>query len=117
MSFNFERLTVWQRSLDFADAMFELADNLPKRYQFSLGEQLRRAALSIPTNIAEGCGRDGLKERAYFYNVAKGSVYEVISLLAMVGKRGHLEHADYQHYHQEADEIAAMLRGLVKSTR
>ena len=117
MSLNFERLTVWQRSLDFADAMFELADNLPKRHQFSLGEKVRRAAPPIPTNIAEGCGRDGLKERAYFYSVAKGSVYEVISLLAMVGKRGHLGHADYQHYHQEADKLAAMLRRLVKSTR
>jgi hypothetical protein len=48
MAFSFETLDVWKRSLDFADAMFELADGLPKSYQFSLGEQLRRAALPTP---------------------------------------------------------------------
>jgi four helix bundle protein len=52
---------VWKRAIDFADVMFELADGLPQRVQFSLGEQLRRAALSIPTNLAEGSGRDSVK--------------------------------------------------------
>lgn len=72
--FGFEQLDVWRRSLNFANAMFEVADGLPKHYQFSLGDQLRRASLSIPTNIAEGSGRDGGKEQAYFYGVAKGSL-------------------------------------------
>jgi four helix bundle protein len=117
MAFSFETLDVWKRSLDFADAMFELADGLPKSYQFSLGEQLRRAALSIPTNIAEGSGRESGKEQAYFYGVAKGSVYEVVSLLAMVGKRGQLDRGGYRHHYQEADEIAAMVSGLAKSAR
>ncbi|NJN98754.1 MAG: four helix bundle protein [Anaerolineales bacterium] len=98
--FSFEKLEVWKRSLDFANAMFEVADNLPQRYQKSLGDQLRRAALSIPTNIAEGSGRESGKEQAYFYGVAKGSVYEVVSLLAMIGKRGNLTREDYQHHHR-----------------
>lgn len=72
--FTFEKLEVWKRSLDFANRMFDIADNLPQTYQFSLGEQLRRAALSIPTNIAEGGGRESVKERARFYGIAKGSV-------------------------------------------
>ena len=113
--FGFEKLEVWKRSLNFADAMFEVADGLPKNYQFSLGDQLRRASLSIPTNIAEGSGRDSGKEQAYFYGVAKGSVYEVVSLLAMIGKRGHLSRESYQQQHQEADEIAAMIAGLAKA--
>ena len=97
--------------------MYTLADNLPQRYQFSLGEQLRRAALSVPTNIAEGSGREGGKEQAYFFGVAKGSVYEVVSLLAMVGKRGQLEAKQYQAHRQEANEIAAMLSGLARRPR
>ena len=117
MAFSFEKLEVWKRSLNFADAMFELADSLPRSYQFSLGEQLRRAALSIPTNVAEGSGRGSPKEQAYLYGVAKGSVYEVVSLLAMVGKRGCLEREAYRQQYQEADEIAAMLSGLAKSVR
>lgn len=115
--FGFEKLDVWKRSLHFADAMFTVADGLPKRYQFSLGDQLRRASLSVPTNIAEGSGRQSSKEQAYFYNIAKEYMYEVVSLLALIGKRGHLTRENYQQYHQEADEIAAMLNGLVKAAR
>lgn len=74
MGFKFEKLDVWKRSINYADEMFQVADALPQKYQFSLGEQLRRAALSIPTNIAEGSGRDSSKSRAYFYRIAKGSV-------------------------------------------
>lgn len=86
MTFKFEKLDVWKRSIEFADEIFGLADDLPQTYRFSLTDQLRRASLSIPTNIAEGSGRDGAKERAYFYKIAKGSVYEVVSLLVIVGK-------------------------------
>ena len=114
MSFKFERLDVWKRSIDFADRIYELADGLPQQYQFSLGEQLRRAALSIPTNIAEGTGRDSKKERQYFYRIAKGSVYEVISLLIMAGKRQCLSRDDYKAQYNEANEIAAMLTALAK---
>ena len=114
MSFKFEKLNVWKRSLDFANDMFDIADKLPQTYQFSLGEQLRRASLSIPTNIAEGSGRDSEKEKRYFYRIAKGSVYEVVSLLAMIGKRGLLERDVYQLHREEANEIAAILTTLNK---
>jgi four helix bundle protein len=112
MGFKFERLEVWRRSVAFADEMFSIADGLPSQYQFSLGEQLRRAALSIPTNIAEGSGRDGEKERKYFYRIAKGSVYEVISLLVMIGKRSGISRETYRRHYSEADEIAAILTTL-----
>jgi four helix bundle protein len=112
MSFKFESLSVWKRSIDFADAMFSLADNLPQKYQFSLGEQMRRAALSIPTNIAEGSGRDKPKEKQYFFRIAKGSVYEVVSLMVIFGKRGCLDREIYKTHYQEANEIAAILTAL-----
>ena len=116
MSFKFEKLDVWKRSIDFADDLFQIADDLPQKYQFSLGEQLRRAALSIPTNIAEGSGRDSAKSRAYFYRVAKGSVYETVSLLVMIGKRGILSRETYRKYYKEANELAAILTKLADST-
>lgn len=114
MAFKFESLDVWQRSVAFADCMFVVADGLPQTYQFSLGEQLRRAALSVPTNIAESSGRDSPKEKGYFFRVAKGSVYEVVSLLVMIGKRNLLEPAAYRSYYQEADEIASILTALAR---
>lgn len=115
MGFKFERLDVWRRSIDFADALFQVADALPQKYQLSLGEQLRRAALSIPTNIAEGSGRDSSKSRSYFYQIAKGSVYETVSLLVMLGKRGLLSREAYRTHYNEANEIAAILTKLANS--
>ena len=91
MSFKFERLEVWQRSVAFADRMFSVTDGFPQRYQYSLGDQLRRAALSVPTNIAEGSGRDAAKKSAYFFRIAKGSTYEVVSLLAVAKRHNLLE--------------------------
>jgi four helix bundle protein len=116
MSFKFESLDVWKRSIDFADALFSIADEIPQKYQFSLGEQLRRAALSIPTNIAEGGGRDKVKEKQYFFRIAKGSVYEVVSLMIMIGKRGFLDRNFYREQYQEANEIAAILTALSNTT-
>ncbi len=110
--FKFERLEVWKRSIDWANDVFDIAQSLPKDYQYSIGEQLRRAALSVPTNIAEGVGRDGEKETKYFYRVAKGSTYEVVSLLVMAGKRGALAPDAYRKLYTEANEIAAMLTAL-----
>ena len=110
--FKFERLDVWKRSTDWANEVFDIAQALPKEYQYSIGEQLRRAVLSVPTNIAEGVGRDAEKETKYFYRVAKGSVYEVISLLVMTGKRGCIQADDYKALRAEANEISAMLTSL-----
>ena len=110
--FKFERLDVWKRSTEWANEVFDVAQALPQDYQYSLGEQLRRAALSVPTNIAEGAGRDGEKETKYFYRIAKGSVYEVVSLLVMAGKRGCLERENYKNLYSEANELAAMLTSL-----
>lgn len=57
--FNFEKLNVWQKAMELAVILVQIADNLPQKYQFSFGGQLRRAGLSMPSNIAEGDGRRG----------------------------------------------------------
>ncbi len=115
MGFKYERLDSWQKAIEFANTMFDIADALPQRYQFSLGEQLRRASLSVPTNIAEGSGRDKPGEARFFYRVSKGSVYECVSLLVMIGKRGCLGRDAYKLYRADADELAAMLTGLMRA--
>jgi four helix bundle protein len=115
MHFRFERFEAWKRAIEFAHQVMEYADELPARYQYSLGEQLRRAALSVPTNLAEGSGRDSPKEERYFYGIAKGSVYEVVSLLVIAGKRGHLTSEKYRAFYDEANELAAMISGAIQS--
>ena len=115
MPFKFEKLEAWQKAIDFCDKVLAYAEKLPQQYQFSLGEQLRRAAISIPTNIAEGCGRDNPKESRYFYGIAKGSVYEVVNLLVICGKRSLLTRDDYRAFYEAADPLAAVIHGLARA--
>ena len=114
MGFKFERLDTWNKAIEYVDAMFEIADSLPQRYQFSLGEQFRRAAISIANNIAEGTGRDNPNEARYLFGVSKGSVYETVNLMVIIGRRGHLEREIYRQQYQVADELAAMITGLTR---
>jgi four helix bundle protein len=87
---------------------------IPQKDQFSLAEQLRRAALAISTNIAEGSGRKSIKEAGYFYNIAKGSVYEVISLIIITKRRRYCSKEEFNKVYELSDEIARMLSGLMK---
>ena len=112
--FKFERLTVWQRAVDLYASVSDITDRLPAREQHSLGDQLRRAALSVSANIAEGSGREGGREGKHFFNIAKGSVYEVVSLLAAAKRRGHLVAEAHDALYVRCDEIACMLSGLLR---
>lgn len=81
---SFEKLKVWQRSLKLARDLVIIANNLPQKYQYSFSDQLRRAALSIPSNIAEGAGRKSKKDSVNFYSIARGSVYESVNILKLL---------------------------------
>ena len=115
--FKFERFDAWKRAITFANDLWLLTEAMPKLHQFTLGDQLRRAALSIPTNIAEGSGRDFPKERSYFYGIAKGSVYECVSLLEMAKLRGIIEEEVRQQHYQEANALAAILTSTINTIR
>ena len=74
---HYQDLIVWQKSMDLVDEIYHLAQLLPKEELFSLSDQMRRAAVSVPSNIAEGHGRQTEKEFRQFLSVAKGSLYEL----------------------------------------
>jgi len=111
--FKFENLEVWHRAVALYEEIANLSKGIDQRDQFSLGEQIRRAALSVSTNIAEGTGREGEKESKYFFNIAKGSVYEVVSLLYIVKSRGYIASKEYTALYERCDELARMLSGLL----
>ena len=111
--FKFERLEVWKKAVDLYEKISLLSRNLAQRDQYSLGEQIRRASLSVSTNIAEGTGREGEKEAKYFYNVSKGSVYEVVSLLFVMRSQGYINEENHAALYNQCDEIARMLSGLL----
>lgn len=82
-----ERLDVYGCSLDLVARASELTSALPKGYS-ALGDQLRRASISIPLNIAEGAGKTSLRERARFHSIARGSAMECGAILDVIGRLG-----------------------------
>ena len=111
--FKFESLEVWKKSVSLYEKVSQASNHIGQQDQYSLGEQIRRAVLSISTNIAEGTGRGGDKEAKYFFNIAKGSVYETVSLLHIMRDKNYLTVADYDLLYGQCDEIARMLSGLI----
>jgi four helix bundle protein len=80
----FEKLDVWKKAIMYARDLVRIADGLPAKYQYSFADQLRRAALSIPSNIAEGVGRKGRRDMVNFYTISRGSVYESVNILKLL---------------------------------
>ena len=107
-----ERLKVWHKAVELFDVVDKIAEGFPARVQFSVADQLRRAALSVPSNIAEGCGRETAKDSRHFYSVARGSAFEAVSLATVCEHRGLMTADQYRDIYERAEEISKMLTGL-----
>lgn len=112
--FNFEKLNVWQKAMELAVILVQIADNLPQKYQFSFGGQLRRAGLSMPSNIAEGAGRRGVRDSANFYSIAKGSAYEAVNVVKLLERLNLIDEKrlDLESIYSKAEEVVKMLYSL-----
>lgn len=115
MTFMFENLDVYQQAVDFVDNIYSLCDNLKGFDLSKIIDQLRRASLSIPLNIAEGCGRFSEKERKQFYKISRGSLHECVPLLTLLLRRGKITKETHQSLYASADKIGMMLNGLIRS--
>jgi four helix bundle protein len=113
--FNFEKLDVWQKAIDFADLVYNYTRNFPADERFGLTNQMRRAAVSISSNIAEGTSRMSQADFGRFVEIATGSVFEVVSQSFVGRRQGFLADEDFQALYLAADEIGRMLSGLRKS--
>ncbi len=112
--FNFEKLTVWQKAVYFADEIYEFTKQFPKAEIFGITSQLRRASISIALNIAEGAGRKSKKEFSHFLTVAYGSLCEVITILKFCLNRKYIDENAYNKFYSDSEEIARMLSSLSK---
>ncbi len=74
---NYKKLTVWQEAMELVNLLYDVAETFPGNERFILTQQILRAAISIPSNIAEGAGRSSEKEFIYFLSIAKGSSFEL----------------------------------------
>lgn len=111
----FENLDVYRHSMDFVDKTYALCDNLRQVRLNKIVDQLRRASLSIPLNIAEGCGRFHQKERIQFYKISRGSLHECIPLIELLFRRNQLNKTDFLQLYENANKIGMMLNGLIRS--
>ena len=113
MIFDFEKLDVWHRAMELAEVIYQATRTFPSHEQFGLTSQLRRAAVSIPVNIAEGKGRQSRKEYTQFLYTARGSLYETATLLKMALKLQYLSRETYQQTVQLTETVMSKLSGLI----
>ena len=113
--FNFEKLDVRQKAIEFADFIYSETRRFPNEERFGLTNQMRRAAVSISSNIAEGSSRMSQIDFARFIEIGTGSVFEVVSQAFIAKKQSFLTEETFQFLYESAEELSRMLSGLRKS--
>jgi four helix bundle protein len=115
--FNFEKLDVWQKSIGLADLTYQLTKTFPVDERFGLTNQMRRAAVSISSNIAEGCSRGSKADFRHFIEIAVGSAFELVSHARIAQAQGWLNAETNAKIYESALEIVRMLSGLRDSLK
>lgn len=113
--FDFERLIVYQKTLDFIDRIFEVYKDLPRDLKYALGDNVIRAALSIANNIAEGNGKISKKEKNRYFGISLDSARECISVLNVLKRQKLISDERYAELRRDGREITNMLHGLINS--
>ena len=113
----FEDLIVWQKSIELVKQVYFLTNKERFFRDFGLREQVRRASVSISTNIAEGFERFSRKEYTHFLNIAKGSAGEVRSLLRIAFELGYLESSQYEQIRNSVLEVSRFLSNQIQSLK
>ena len=109
----YEDLVAWQKAMQLAKMVYGIQKRLPKEEVYGLGDQIRRAAVSIPSNIAEGFGRDTEKEFRHFLSIARGSLFETKTQLQLAESLGYLT-IDSELL-ALFSEVAKLINGLCRS--
>ena len=112
---NYKNLIVWQKAHELALLIYRLTEKFPRHEQFVLTAQLRRAALSVPTNIVEGYNRKSKKEFAHFIDIALGSIAEVEYLLEFSVEIGYIDRTSVNEVKGLIEEVGKLLWSFQKS--
>jgi len=114
MGFNFEDLDVYKKAIDFVNGIYLVTKAFPKDEIFGLTSQLRRAALSIASNISEGSARSK-KDFCRFIDMARGSVFECVTVLQVSMKQCHIGQKEFADLRNDLTDLSKMLSGLKRS--
>lgn len=113
----FTDLYTWQKGHQLVLKIYQLIQKFPAHEKYSLSDQIKRAAVSITSNIAEGFGRQGIKEKIQFYFLANGSITEVKNQLLIAKDVGYISSQDYQAVHNLLMDTHRLLLALITKTK
>ena len=116
-TYHFEKLEVWRQSRKVVVAVYKLLNKFPTEERFGLCDQLRRAAISVPSNIAEGISRIAVKETMHFLEIAFGSLMEVYCQLQIAVDLGYMTEDDFDQIKPLIQSTSKMLNGLHKAKK
>ena len=112
---DFNEMPIWKRAIDAADKVFQITENLPRKEDYGLTSQLRRASVSISSNIAEGYGRNGGRDKMKFYIYARGSAFETKSQLLYGLKENYFNENEVTNAIKLLDEIILEINKINKT--
>ena len=112
---DYRKLIVWQKAMDFVVSVYRTSASFPKEEMYGLTAQMRRAAVSIPSNIAEGQGRDTAADFVRFLSIARGSVKEVETQVLIAHRLGYINQDQEAELTGLTDELSRLLTGLKAS--
>jgi four helix bundle protein len=109
---DFTKLAVWQKAHSFTVNLYQITANFPSQERYGLTNQIRRASVSVESNISEGCGRNGDKEFSRFLDIAQGSAYEVKCQILISRDLGYIDLDKAQLLIDKINEISKMINSL-----
>ena len=112
-----EKLDVWKMAIEMVVRVYECTGDFPNDERFGLTSQIRRAAVSVPANIAEGAGRHHDREFLQFLGIAQGSASELETELLIAHRLGYIDEENFRSIYEEVNSIARMIVGLSKHLR
>jgi len=112
--YSFERLNVWQEARLLAKMIYLVTDSYPKSEIFGISSQMRRAAISISSNSAEGCGRRGKRDQAKYYQIAYSSALELMNQVIISFDLQYIKEIDYQQIRLQLEKVGNFLNTLWK---
>ena len=110
---SYRDLKVWQAGIELVVTCYQLTQTFPDSERFGLISQIRRAAVSVPANIAEGKGRNQLGEYVHHLGIANGSLMELETHIIIAARLGYITHSDFEQLTTQSNEVGRMLNGLI----
>lgn len=112
MKYSFETLNAWQEARQLVVSVYQLLDRFPKFEKYALCDQIRRAIVSVPSNLAEGSGRSSLKEQIHFIEISYGSLMETYCQLIIANDLKYIDEQSLESLKPSIDTVAKLLNGL-----